>query len=131
MHRLPQPSTVARLETERNIWFSTVRPNGRPHLVPVWFVWHDQQIFVCMQEQSVKAKNLDHCPQLVLSLEDGSNVVICEGVAERLAPPYPVDVVHKFKQKYDWDIPSDADYQYLVKITPEKWMIWLEEEIDA
>ncbi len=127
MQRTPQPATLNRLKSERNIWFSSVRPNGKPHMVPVWFVWHDEKIFIGMQEKSVKAKNLLHAPHVALSLEDGSNVVICEGVAERIEAPYPDAVLTKFKAKYDWDIPSDADYQFVIEIVPEKWLIWGDE----
>jgi hypothetical protein len=28
-----------RLSGERNVWIATVRPDGRPRLVPVWFSW--------------------------------------------------------------------------------------------
>jgi hypothetical protein len=29
----------ARLRHEPIIWLSSVRPDGRPHLVPIWFLW--------------------------------------------------------------------------------------------
>ena len=33
--------TAQRLSAEPVIWLGTVRPDGRPHNVPVWFAWHD------------------------------------------------------------------------------------------
>ena len=41
------PETTQRLQTEANIWLATVRPDGQPHLVPLWFAWHEGQIFLC------------------------------------------------------------------------------------
>ena len=29
----------ARLGRESTIWLATVRADGRPHLVPLWYVW--------------------------------------------------------------------------------------------
>ena len=34
-----------RLLDARNYWLCTVRPDGRPHVVPLWAVWQDEQIF--------------------------------------------------------------------------------------
>src|SRR5256885_2571611 len=33
----------ARLRHEPIIWLSSVRPDGRPHLVPVWFLWRSEE----------------------------------------------------------------------------------------
>lgn len=116
--------TLARLEDERNIWMATMRPDGRPHLVPVWFVWHDEKITICIQPNSVKAKNLVQNANIALSLEDGSNVVICEGSAETVTPPYHPTILAEFKRKYDWDITTDADYRLVLTIIPTKWLVW-------
>ena len=35
----------ARLQTERNIWLATTRPNGKPHLIPIWFVWLNERFY--------------------------------------------------------------------------------------
>ena len=37
MLTVPPSKVHHRSETEANIWFATVRADGRPHLVPVWF----------------------------------------------------------------------------------------------
>ena len=113
-----------RLETERNIWFTTVRPDGRPHMVPIWFAWYDSKLYGCIKPDSVKAKNLVNNPNVALSLEDGSSVVICEGTATSVTKPWPADIQAIFKQKYDWDISTSADYSMLVEVTPQKWLTW-------
>ena len=73
--------TQQRLQTERNIWLATNRVDGRPHLVPVWFVWHEGHVYIGIQSNSVKARNLARNPKVSLALEDGVRVVICEGTA--------------------------------------------------
>jgi nitroimidazol reductase NimA-like FMN-containing flavoprotein (pyridoxamine 5'-phosphate oxidase superfamily) len=116
--------TLERLTTERNIWLATVRPDGRPHLIPLWFAWHNDLIYICIQPNSVKAQNLIENPLVSLSLEDGNKPLICEGESAVIPSPYPSAVTAIFKQKYNWDITTDSDYTQLVAVTPHKWLSW-------
>lgn len=120
----PPAQVVPRLKTEANVWMATVRADSRPHLVPVWFVWHEAQIYLCIQPQSVKAQNLRHNPHVTLSLEDGNKPIICEGVAEVVSPPWPEAVRQLFWQKYNWDIITDTDYGLLLTVKPNRWLVW-------
>src|SRR5438045_8469277 len=93
-----------RLSAARNIWLASVRANGAPHLVPIWFVAHHDRIYVCTAPDSVKVRNLRRNPRIALALEDGSAPVILEGTAVIIAnEAAPVEVVAMFKLKYDWD----------------------------
>ncbi|HEX9926279.1 MAG TPA: pyridoxamine 5'-phosphate oxidase family protein [Anaerolineae bacterium] len=114
----------ARLESEANIWLTSVRPDGRPHLVPAWFAWHAGKLYACIQSTSVKTRNIEQNPHVALALEDGSNVVICEGTASFLPSPWPEAVAAIFAAKYDWDITDAGDYDRLLEITPVKWLDW-------
>jgi PPOX class probable F420-dependent enzyme len=112
------------LETEKNIWIASVRPDGRPHLAPVWFVWQDGKLYVCTAPESVKARNIEQNPRVVLALEDGSSPVICEGSAAPVPSPWPEKVIALFQHKYDWNISSEEQYTQLVEVTPTKWLTW-------
>lgn len=96
-------------------------------MVPVWFVYHEDAFYVGMKPGSVKARNLRANPRVALSLEDGSDVVIVEGSCAFEEQPYSAELVHRFQTKYDWNLPADAEYGALVRITPTKWMIWGDE----
>ena len=112
------------LDLQKNIWVATVRPDGRPHLVPVWFASYDSKIYLCIEAKSVKGHNLLNNPQVVLALEDGSHPVICEGSASFIEQPYPPGVVALFQHKYDWDISHETQYNTLVEIIPQRWLSW-------
>ena len=92
-----------RLRTEPIIWLSTVRPDGRPHLVPVWFLWERQTILFFSQPRAQKVRNLLHRNQVVLALnadDEGEDVVIVEGEAT-LLPAGTVDAtLPAFVAKY-------------------------------
>ena len=120
------PETTQRLQTEANIWLATVRPDGQPHLVPLWFAWHEGQIFLCTRPGSIKMRNLAHNPLVALSLESGTSPLICEGRAALIPPPWPTAVQAIFQAKYNWHIsPDDAEgYRQLLAITPHKLLAW-------
>jgi len=124
MSKTLSDTTLQRLQTEKTIWIATARPDGRPHLTPVWFAWFDEKIYICIPEKSVKARNFAKNPRVALSLEDGSHPVICEGSVHPVAKPGPDEVRAIYKTKYDWDYVSDGEYGLLVEIEPVKWISW-------
>lgn len=120
----PPSAALKRLQTESNIWLATTRPGGRPHLVPVWFVWRRRRFYLCIESSSVKARNLLDQPRVSLALEDGSRPVICEGEATSVPVPWPVEVVRAFAKKYDWSIGPEDQYDELIRVRPIRWLGW-------
>lgn len=116
--------TEQRLKTERNIWLATNRADGRPHLVPVWFVWHDGRFYIGMQANSVKARNLTRNPKVSLALESGVYVAICEGTTVPVPPPISPAINQQFQTKYNWNFATDHEYNLLIQVTPDKWLTW-------
>ena len=108
-----------RLQTAQNLWVATVRPDGRPHLVPVWFVVSGEAWYFVTDPHSIKAQNLQRNSKVALALEDGSQPHIVEGTAQPVTPSS--EVVHLFKEKYAWDITTDTQYTavYEVSITKQ------------
>ena len=119
----PSKEALRKLDRERNLWIATVRANGRPHLVPVWFVWSAGCIYLAVDPESVKARNLRANAHVALALEDGSHPVICEGVANVLQAA-PAPVAEAFHAKYDWAVAEEREYSTIVEIVPSKWMVW-------
>jgi hypothetical protein len=113
-----------RLITERNIWLATTRPNGKPHLVPIWFVWVGERAYICTPAESVKARNLAANPRATFALEDGNRPRIVECGARTLLRPYPAEIVQAFLEKYAWNIRNDSVYNALIELAPEKWLSW-------
>lgn len=120
------PPDLQRLETEANIWLATVRPDGRPHLVPIWFVWFQDEIYILTQLASVKARNLLANPRASVALENGSRPLIAECDARPIPAPHTAALATAFKRKYDWDITTDGDYTAMFALAPRKWLSWME-----
>ncbi len=115
---------ITRLETQQNIWISSVRPDGRPHLAPVWFVWHEDKIYIGTDPKSVKSHNIRQNARVALALEDGTHPVICEGIARPVEKPWPEPLLAAFFRKYEWDMNKEEQYNDVIEITPVKWLTW-------
>jgi nitroimidazol reductase NimA-like FMN-containing flavoprotein (pyridoxamine 5'-phosphate oxidase superfamily) len=66
-------------------WLTTVRPDGRPHVTPLIFVWVDGAVYFTTGPDERKAKNLAGNPHCIVTtgcnvLDDGLDVVV-EGEA--------------------------------------------------
>ena len=118
-------AVVGRLGREHTIWMATMRRDGRPHLVPLWFVWFEAKIYVSTATHTQKYRNLVHNQMVSLSLPDAEKVVIIEGEAH-VAGRETVDIVAEyFYDKYEWDFRYDESANWrLVEITPHKILAW-------
>jgi len=112
------------LRSQRSIWISTTRPDGRPHAVPVWFWWDGQAIYFATQRSSQKAKNLARQPWTVVHAGDGDDVIILEGIAEQVTDADMIARINaNYMQKYVdphsgalATIPNEGDVVYRVHV---------------
>jgi PPOX class probable F420-dependent enzyme len=49
---------------------ATVRGDGRPHVVPVWFILRDDHLVFNTHASSVKAKNMRREPRVAVTVDD-------------------------------------------------------------
>lgn len=114
-----------RLGRELTIWLSTVRRDGRPHLVPLWFIWLDGYLYICTIPGTQKFTNLIYNQMVSLALPDPNNVLIIEGEAH-VADDQTVEILGDyFYHKYEWDFRYDDSAKWrLIEITPHKIIAW-------
>lgn len=118
----PEPPDLERLQSAQNIWLATVRPNGTPHLVPIWFVWLDNSAFICTGRSSVKGRNMLANPRVAFALEDGNDPLVIQAEAQLVTEITPA-VVAAFQQKYDWRIVDDAQYNAVFRLNPTRVLL--------
>ena len=64
---------------------ATVRADGRPHVVPIWYVLDGDDLVFNTWHTSVKAKNMRRDPRVAISVDDEQppfSFVMVEGVVE-------------------------------------------------
>ncbi|WP_242886640.1 pyridoxamine 5'-phosphate oxidase family protein [Actinomadura litoris] len=79
---LPWAWAVERLRAARNFWLCTVRPDGRPHAMPVWGAWSGEELMFSSSVPSRKMVNLRANPNVVVTTEEAEEPVVIEGTAK-------------------------------------------------
>ena len=94
----------ARLRSNLMAWLTTVRPDGRPDTVPVWFlVRDDDTILIYSQPGKIKLHNIRENPNVALGLDVtdiGRDVIRIEGTAQHAADVLPADQHPQYAAKY-------------------------------
>ena len=106
---LPWSWAEAHLATARTYWLSTVRPDGRPHAMPVWAVWQDDALLFSTGRRSRKARNLAANAWCVVSVEAGPAAVVVEGRAEELEGADLSRFNAAYFEKYQWQMEGWTD----------------------
>jgi PPOX class probable F420-dependent enzyme len=93
-----------RLRANLMAWLTTVRPNGQPVSVPVWFLLRDDEtILMYSQNAKVKLKNIRENPRVALGLDVtdiGRDIIRIEGTATHSPETPPADQVPEYVTKY-------------------------------
>lgn len=122
--RLPWRWATKRLEAARTYWIATTRPDGRPHVRPVWGIWLDNAFL--FSTGSLAARNLASQPAITVHLESSEEVVIVEGAAEVAQGDELLQRVGAlYDAKYQWDDSGSDDDPFYV-VHPQVVFGWVE-----
>lgn len=112
---------------------ATVRPDGRPHVAPVWFALDEDSVVFTTWHETVKAANLQHDPWVAITVDDETppfSFVLLEGRAEvqRQAPDmlqWTTRIAGRYvgsKLARQLGERNAVPGEWLVRVTPEKMM---------
>jgi general stress protein 26 len=73
-----------RLFASHNYYLTTVRPDGTPHVMPLWGIWVDDRLYFSTGAKSVKARNLAANAACVICTDNAAEAVVVEGTASPL-----------------------------------------------
>jgi PPOX class probable F420-dependent enzyme len=94
----------ARLQGNLMAWLTTVRPDGQPVSVPVWFLLREDETFlVYSQPNKLKLRNLRQNPRVALGLDVtdlGRDVIRLDGIAGLVEDIPPADQNREYVAKY-------------------------------
>lgn len=120
-----------RLNTEQVIWLTTVRKDGMPQPVPVWFWWDGETVLIFTRPGSQKLRNLEHNANIALHLDSdgrGGDIIVLEGEAQVLTGQLVATDVQPYMQKYQDGIKRIGmtvegfvqTYSVPIRFTPDK-----------
>lgn len=120
-------------EPVRTAKLATVRPDGRPHVAPIWYVLDaDGNLYFNTWHTSVKGRNIQHDPRVMLSVDDEKPpfaFVLIEGRAEILdvTPDERVKWAGKIGGRYmgaaraeEFGKRNGVEGEFLVRVKPDK-----------
>jgi hypothetical protein len=122
-------SVAAKLTAAHNYWIASTRPDGRPHVMPVWGVWVEGAIFFGTERASRKGRNIAANPSVTIHLESGDDVVILDGRASEVRDASTLAVIDAaYLKKYGMrltDVPGD---HFIVAVSPRTAFAWREKD---
>jgi PPOX class probable F420-dependent enzyme len=68
------------IESERIVVVSSLGPRGWPHVMPLWYVPRDGDVWIWTYAKSQKVKNLERDPRATLLIETGNEYTELRGV---------------------------------------------------
>jgi nitroimidazol reductase NimA-like FMN-containing flavoprotein (pyridoxamine 5'-phosphate oxidase superfamily) len=99
---------LANPERARTYWLATVRPDGRPHVMPIIGIWLDDAFYFITGEATRKGKNLASDPHCVIATSNTavpSLDVILEGEARRVDDESKLRrVADAYGSKMEWPL---------------------------
>ena len=129
---LPWGWAVERLTTSRSYWLASIRPDGRPHVMPVWAIWLDDRLLFSSGLQSAKARNLLRDARCSITTDEATEPVVINGTAERATDAPTIErYAAAINTKYDQDIAVDfydPSHNGLFAITPKIAVGMIEED---
>jgi PPOX class probable F420-dependent enzyme len=122
------------LSQEEVVWLSTVRPDGTPHLVPIWFTWDGTALLVFSKPHAQKVRNLRANPVAMLALgepDEDFDVALSEARVELVEGPataLPADHLAKYGDRMAaLGLSREeflATYSQVLRITPTRPLGW-------
>ncbi|HEY1331075.1 MAG TPA: pyridoxamine 5'-phosphate oxidase family protein [Actinomycetota bacterium] len=118
---------------------ATVSGDGSPHVVPLWFVWLEEAVFISCRAGSVVWRNLVQDPRVALEFERGRAWTEQEGVMLRgTAEPLPAEhasskrALSAWFEKYRGDLggtgfaayTEEIDEPALFRVVPASISAW-------
>ncbi|HEX4203627.1 MAG TPA: pyridoxamine 5'-phosphate oxidase family protein [Ktedonobacteraceae bacterium] len=109
MPLIPWARAQARLEEDAGLdptmlthWLATVRPDGRPHVMPVWAVWVSGAFYFNTGATTRKGKNLAHNSHCVITAASPGLDLVVEGKATRVSDEAELQRIAKVYASLGW-----------------------------
>ena len=121
---------AAQLTDSLHYWLCSVRPDGRPHVVPRWAVFVDGKIYYDGSSETRHNRNIEVNPHVAVHLESGAEAIMLEGTSGPAGKPGPelgkklAEAYKKYKHLGYAPKPDSWDEGGLYVFTPRHCIAW-------
>lgn len=125
---LPWSWATERLIRSHDYWLATVRPDGRPHVMPVWGTWDGESVLLSTAPRSRKARNLAVDPRCTITTDDALEPVVVDGVVELVTDRGVIEsFTAQVNEKYETDYAVDFYLENSLYRVRPAWVFALSE----
>lgn len=118
---------------------ATTLLDGSPHVVPLWFVWRDEALYVSARRTSATWRNVERDPRVALTFHRGRKWnelvgAVLHGRADPLSPAHPAvgGVMSSWYEKYRSLLGGEAFRRFaeqvedpgMLRVRPERLAHW-------
>ena len=118
---------------------ASIGPDGSPHVVPLWFVWPEDAVYISVRRASRTWLNVSAQPRVSLAIDLGRSWVelagaVVEGSAERFSAEHPSmrGPISAWHEKYRPLLAGDGFRRFteevagfgFLKVVPERVLTW-------
>ncbi len=118
---------------------ATTRADGSPHVVPLWFIWREEGVYVSCRRESATWRNVERDARVSLAFHRGRTWrelagVVVFGRAEPLVPEHPAlrGVMSAWFEKYRLllagggfrDYAEQVESPGMLRIRPQRLAAW-------
>lgn len=121
------------------VHLATTRTDGGPHVIPLWFVWREEAVYVSCRRDSSTWRNVERDPRVSLSFSLGQSWreyagILVGGRAEPLVTEHPAlrGVMTEWYEKYRLllsgggfqDFAEQVEAPGMLRVRPERIASW-------
>jgi hypothetical protein len=119
---------LERLEREVDIWVASADADGVPCLVPLWFRWDGEALWLATRPTNPTGRNLREHGRARLALGHTRDVVLIDGDVRMFAAhEVPTAAADAFAERFGWDPRRGGGAYAYFAVVPRAVQAWHEE----
>ena len=123
------------LRRETTVWLSMATPDGTPHLVPIWFSWDGERLFIASKPGAKKVRILRENTRLMLAIGEPdedfdvglveAEATIPDATTRDLLPDGHLEKYARQLRAIGVDVESYLEtYSQPILVTPTRFLPW-------
>jgi hypothetical protein len=118
--------TLAKLESEVDLWVASADESGAAYLVPLSFHWDGSKLTLATPTASRTGRNLLRAGRARVALGPTRDVVIIEGPLEVVPTGADPELEAAYAAAAGWDPSEEPGEHVYLRLTPETILAWRE-----